>query len=492
MASKMMIPVACALVVLFAGYGTEAIIGVNWGRESAQRLLPSQVVDLLMQNGVEHARVFTAQNDILAAFAGSGINLAISLFNPGQIKSIQDARAWVDQKRELFIASNVSTIYLGDYIFTKNNDKAFIASAMNTLRLLQTALNERRLGQQVKANFIHFALALQPNKTKPSEAEFFDELKEPMIEFLQYLKENDAPFVIQQVPAIEYQDFPDFDISFAFPDGKSNRIIKDINGLVYTNVVEWKIDSFVWAISKLNVSDNIKIVNGQIGWPTDGIDGANVTNAERFWKHLLPWAASNKGTPLRPGVPVDTYVHALTDETKMFLPMTRHWGVYRSNGEPKYKIDLTGQGRDIYPVTAKGIMHMPHRWCLFNGDRSDMEKVNRLFEWACSHSDCSSLAPGGSCSDLTTAQNVSYAFNMYFQFQFQAEWACDFDGLASLSVEDPSMGYCDFPIEVVRGRQDNYVSPSLAMKMMNGVRPRPNYLASFVFWVWVSVMLFFM
>ncbi|KAH6816496.1 hypothetical protein C2S51_021316 [Perilla frutescens var. frutescens] len=488
MASKMTIPVACTLVVLFAGYGTEAIVGMNWGRESAQRLLPSQVVDLLLQNGIGNARVYTAQKDILAAFSGSGINLTVSIFNTLAINSIQAARAWVLERHEFFIPTTIRSIYLGGYVFDKAHDKAYISSSLQALRWMQSALNERQLGQQVKANFVHCGSAMKPNKTKPSEGEFLDEFKEEMLEYVQFLQENDAPFVIQLFPAMEAIETESFDdISFAFPDGKSNTIVKDINGLVYTNVVEWQIDRFVWALSKLNAS-NLKIVVGQIGWPTDGYLHGNATNAERFWKHLLPWVTSNKGTPLRPGEPIDIFAHALTDETKMGFPLGRHWGIYRSNGEPKYKIDLSGQDRDIYPITVKGIMHMPRRWCLFNGDHRDLGKVKRLFDWTCSRTDCSSLNPGGSCSSLSFEQNVSFAFNLYFQYQFQDESACDFEGLAGLSVEDPSTEDCVFPVEVVKGQQNNYV----ALSANYGWRPRPNH-ALFAFWVWISALtIFFM
>ncbi|KAG6414142.1 hypothetical protein SASPL_126860 [Salvia splendens] len=56
---------------------------------------------------------------------------------------------------------------------------------------------------------------------------------------------------------------------------------------------------------------------------------------------------------------------------------------------PTAKIDLSGQGRDIYPTTVRGIMRMPSRWCAFNGDRRDMEKL----DWACKKSDCTTTSP---------------------------------------------------------------------------------------------------
>ncbi|KAH6779658.1 hypothetical protein C2S52_010895 [Perilla frutescens var. hirtella] len=455
MDSKMMM-IVVVVAVLFAR-GAQGSIGINWGRQSAQRLLPSQVVDLLLQNGIKHARVYSSEVDILSAFVGSGIQLTISIFRASLINSMDTAKAYVERNMPFFGPSSVRSVYLGGYVFDAGRDDAFLESSLKSLRMLQTALNDRGVGDQVKANFIHYELSLKPNISKPSEAEFLDQLKPAIMEYLDFIRQNHAPFPIEITPLLDVSLMHDFGLDFAFPDNKSNLVIQDINGALYTNIFEWQYDCFVWALNKLNASD-INIVVSQIGWPTDGLPGATATNAERFFKHLLPLVSSNKGTPMRPGAPIDINVHALTDETKM-LPAeySRHWGIYRSNGQPKYKIDLSGQGRDIYPTTVKGIMRMPDRWCVFNGDLSDPYKVNEELKWACDHTDCSSTFIGSSCSHLTFNQNVSYAFNMFFQFQFQDEEACTFDGLATVSVDDPSTPECVFPVEVVRGRQRNYV-----------------------------------
>ncbi|KAH6818738.1 hypothetical protein C2S51_002341 [Perilla frutescens var. frutescens] len=321
---------------------------------------------------------------------------------------------------------------------------------MATLLDVQSAFDEAGHGHEIKANFIHNTNILIDNVRRPSEADFRPQIKQKMSEFLHSLQQQNAPFLIDMFPIQDVHNNTFLDPSFGFPD----ILIKDINGAVYTNVFEWQYDCFAWALHKLNAS-TVKIVVNQVGWPTDGFDGANAANAERFFKHLLPLVASNKGTPMRPGAPIDIFINSLTDEPKMFVtqPFTRHWGVYRSNGEPKYKIDLSGQGRDIFPTTVRGIMRMPHRWCVFNGNDTDLEKVRNQSEVACKQGDCTTLSPLASCSNLSFDKNVSYAFNSFFQTFFQDEAACDFGGLAYVSDEDPSTEECVFPVEVVKGRQ---------------------------------------
>ncbi|XP_057784273.1 glucan endo-1,3-beta-glucosidase 8-like [Salvia miltiorrhiza] len=492
MASKMMMPIACAIaiVILFAGLGAEASIGINWGRESAQRLVPSQVVDLLLQNGIRRARIYTSQRDILAAFAGSGINLTISIMKPTLIKSKEDGRIWVQKNHAFFTPCTIRSVYFGGYPFhTGNGNRTFLQSIVNAQRWLQEALNERGFSD-VKVNIAHIEGVLKQNISKPSEAEFKDEIKPELVQYLQFLRENNAPFLAEYIPIMDIHN-KNFDLNFAFADNSSVLAITDVNGAVYTNIVEWRYDCYVWALEKLNFSD-IKVSFSMVGWATDGYPDANATNAERFFKHLLPWVSGNKGTPKRPGAPIDTNVHALADETKMNAgPFTRHWGIYRSNGQPKYKIDLTGQGRDIYPTVVRGVMRMPSRWCVYSGDRRDMAKVRAQLDWACSNSDCTSTLIGGSCSRLTFEQNVTYAFNMYFQFRFQDEKACQFEGLGRVAVNDPSTEECVFPVEVVKGQQVNFqlnfAPPTLSGEGFRSQRPS---LALHV--VWVSILVEFL
>lgn len=91
------------LLILFASYGTtEGFIGINWGRQSAQRLLPSQVVDLLLQNGIRHAKIYSSQQDILEAFVNSGIELTLTLHDSSMFSPLNAARKWVQQKQMYF------------------------------------------------------------------------------------------------------------------------------------------------------------------------------------------------------------------------------------------------------------------------------------------------------------------------------------------------------------------------------------------------------
>ncbi|KAM3338645.1 glucan endo-1,3-beta-glucosidase 8-like [Capsicum galapagoense] len=284
----------------------------------------------------------------------------------------------------------------------------------------------------------------------PSDADFRDDIKEPMLESLEEFNRTGASFVLCMFPIYFVKDVMNYtNIEFAFFDNDSGLEEQDSN-VTYTNMVELMIDSVAWAIKKAGYP-NMKIVIGEIGWPTDGYLHSNIKNAERFHKGLLKFIASEKGTPLRPG-PIYIYLHSLSDENKFGHKsgaFQRHWGIYEADGNPKYKIDFSLQDRDLYPTQAKGIVKMPNRWCVFNRDRSNMTLVNKNYELACKIADCTPLEKGASSDKLSFQSKISYAFNAYFQKYKQDIKFCDFNGFGKIVTTNPSVENCEFPIEIL-------------------------------------------
>ncbi|PIN13142.1 Glucan endo-1,3-beta-D-glucosidase [Handroanthus impetiginosus] len=431
-------------------------IGVNWGRQTSHRLIPSMVVDLLLQNGIRNIKLFSPSENVLKAFAGGDIiEITVTLPNEGLQHIINPSISayWLQERVGKFQECNINIrhVHVGIEPFSTFSRNITYDMANDALRRIQEALIVNGY-KNVTATTPHFTDVLKPNIKKPSEADFRPDLKPKMIEFLSIINASKAPFVANIFP-IHFASEQNWDIEFSFINNKSNFTIED-NGLIYRNVFEFVYDSFLHAMKKAGAPD-LKLMVGHIGWPTDGYPGANTANAERFFREFLPYIKKNIGTPLRPNTSIDVFIHSLADENLNKIDLgafQRHWGVYRSDGEPKYKIDFTGEGRDIYPTTAKGVVLMPKRWCTYHGQSKNLTKIKKQFELACKEADCTSLSVGGSCSHLTFDQNVSYAFNRYFQKK--AQWSstgklCDFDGLGKIVTEDPSMGTCVFPVEIL-------------------------------------------
>lgn len=99
---------------------------------------------------------------------------------------------------------------------------------------------------------------------------------------------------------------------------------------MYYNAFEGNFDTLISALGKLGYGQ-LPIAIGEVGWPTQGAPSANLTAARAFNQGLINRIMSNKGTPLRPGVPpADVYLFGLLDEEqKSVLPgnFERHWGI---------------------------------------------------------------------------------------------------------------------------------------------------------------------
>ncbi|KAK6150522.1 hypothetical protein DH2020_015454 [Rehmannia glutinosa] len=192
----------------------------------------------------------------------------------------------------------------------------------------------------------------------------------------------------------------------------------------------------------------VKIIIGEIGWPTDGNINANVDMAKRFYDGFFKKMATKKGSPLYQEN-IEYYLFSLTDENqKSVAPgdFERHWGIFRYDGQPKFSMDITGNGNDKMPVPGKNVKYLESKWCVFNSDIKNMDRVPANMDFACSNGDCTSLKPGCSCSDLNQHDRISYAFNNYFQMNNQDVRSCDFQGLARIVNVNASTQHCFFPI----------------------------------------------
>ncbi|CAA0823551.1 O-Glycosyl hydrolases family 17 protein [Striga hermonthica] len=415
------------------------------------------VADLLLQNDIRHLKLFSNSNNVLKAFASTGIAVTVTLPNEAltNIKYPLMATYYLQEAVLRYRNQDVDIrcLHVGSEPFSTYALKKTYDNAPIALKLIQDAIVANGYNN-LTATMSHFTDVLTPNISKPSEADFRPDLRDKMVEIVRLLNASNAPFVINMFPIFSLMDLNINDTEFAFIDNNSNFTVED-NGLIYRNVFEFMYDSVLHALAKAG-SPGLKLQVGKIGWPTDGYPSANITNAERFHRAFLPYIKSNKGTPLRPGISIDVYIHSLVDENKNKVNLAafqRHWGIYWTNGQPKYKIDFRGNGRDIFPTTAKGLIRMPQRWCIYNEDKSNLTKVKFELDKACENADCTTLSPGGSCSHLDFNKNVSYAFNMAFQASAQDDdikgVTCDFDGLGVLVPDDPSNGTCKFPVEIL-------------------------------------------
>ncbi|XP_022932752.1 glucan endo-1,3-beta-glucosidase 8-like [Cucurbita moschata] len=431
-------------------------LGVNWGTMANHKLPPKTIVRMLKDNGIQKVKLFDADQSTMGALAGTGIEVMVAIPND-QLSAMGDykrAQKWVQRNVTRYNFDGGVTIKyvaVGNEPFLSSYNGSFLNVTLPALQNIQNALNEAGLGQSIKATVpLNADVYNSPsNSSYPSAGRFRSDINGLMTEIVQFLSKNNAPFTVNIYPFLSLYGNADFPFDYAFFDGASNPLLDAGTGIQYHNVFDANFDTLVSSLKAVGFGD-MPILVGEVGWPTDGDKNANAANAYRFYNGLLPRLAGNKGTPLRPGF-IEVYLFSFLDENgKSIAPgnFERHWGIFGYDGQPKFAIDLSGQGQNKLLVGAQDVQYLPQKWCMFNPNAKDLSKLADNINYACTFSDCTSLGYGSSCNNLDANGNASYAFNMYFQVQDQDELACNFQGLATITSQNLSQGTCNFIVQI--------------------------------------------
>ncbi|KNA06927.1 hypothetical protein SOVF_176590 [Spinacia oleracea] len=429
----------------------EAAIGVNWGTLSQHRLSATTVVDLLKQNKISKVKLFDADPEVLNGLRGTHIQVMVGIPNEFLSiisSSIPAADSWVHHNLSAYVSTNPSVdiryVAVGNEPFLSSYSGQFQSYVVPALLNLQQSLVKSNLASTVKLVVPCNADAYE--SSLPSQGAFRSDLTQIITQLVSFLNSNAAPFVVNIYPFLSLYGNSDFPQDYAFFAGTNHPVIDGPN--VYYNAFDGNYDTLVAALSRIGYAQ-MPIVIGEVGWPTDGAIGANLTAARAFNQGLINHVLSNKGTPLRPGVPpLDIYLFGLLDEdSKSTLPgnFERHWGIFSFDGQAKYQLNLALGSGSL--KNAKDVSYLPSRWCIANPSK-DLSSVSNHFKLACSVADCTTLNYGGSCNGIGVKGNISFAFNSYYQMQKQNVRSCDFDGLGVVTFLDPSVGECRFLVGV--------------------------------------------
>lgn len=453
------------VVVVVLGVSSLSVsgeLGVNWGTISSDPLPNNIVVQMLLDNKVNKVKLFDANAEVISSMRGTNLEVMVAITNDmlATMASSTDAvAAWVKQNVTAHLGTggvNIKYVAVGNEPFLNGYNGRFIGVTLPALQNVQSALAAAGLAQTVKA-VVPCNADILGDQSLPSQQTFRTDLAPLMIQIAQALSTTSSPFVVNLYPFLSLVLTQNFPIDFAFFTGYSTPIIDGVR--TYSNVFDAAYDGLVSALSSAGFPE-MQISVGEIGWPTDGANYANVTLAQKFNQQLVNHLESGVGTPLRPGK-LEAYVFSLLDENaKSTLPgnFERHWGVFNFDGSVKYPLDLTGgvNGVQTQLIGARNIPYYPKQWCILNPNNADLTNLPANIEYACSRADCTPLYYGGSCAGLTLQQNASYAFNTYYQFNNQLTSSCDFQGLAQVVTTDPSVGTCKFIIGI---RPPGSISP---------------------------------
>lgn len=311
---------------------------------------------------------------------------------------------------------------------------------------IQTALGRANLVSEVKVVVPCGFDTFQSESGLPSKGHFRPNLNKTMIELLTFLSKHHSPFFVTISPFVSFHQNKNISLDFAL--FKETARDRNDSHKTYKNGFDLSYDTLVTALSTVGFPE-MDIVVAQIGWPTDGAANATSSTAEVFMKGLMEHLHSKSGTPLRPrNPPIETYIFSLLDEDQRRIAtgnFERHWGIFTFDGQAKYHLNLVQNAKRL--VNAQNVEYLPSRWCVVNNNK-DMSNATASALEACSVADCSALAPGGSCYNMSWPRNISYAFNSYYQQHDQTPDSCYFGGLGLITTVDPSMDNCRFSIEL--------------------------------------------
>lgn len=440
---------SCVVFLIIAPNLVESL-GVNWGNQASHKLHPNVIVQMLNDNNIKKVKLFDSDHWTVNHFAGTGIEVMLGVPN-NQLEYMTDydnAQDFVKNNVSVHIYNggvNIKYIGVGNEPFLAAYKGANSETIFPALKNIQKALNEAGIGDKIKATIPQNADVYDSGTGGPSQGDFRQDIRSLMYEMMNFLNANDAPFVVNIYPFLSLYQNPNFPVEFAFFDGGATPV--NDNGIQYTNMFDANLDTLVASFKKAG-TPNMKIVVGEIGWPTDSSSIANVKMAKRFYDGFFKKMASNKGTPMYPKE-IEYYLFSFTDENqKSILPgdFERHWGIFTYDGKPKFPMDFTGTGNPQMPVAAKNVKYLERKWCALRSNVKDEALIAEGLSYACQESDCTSLNFGGSCGNLDFRGNASYAFNMLFQMRDQDVEACDFNGIAGMVTTNLTVGDCLFPL----------------------------------------------
>lgn len=436
------------LLLSFADFCSGSTIGVCYGRNADDLPTPDKVAQLVQLHSIKYVRIYDSNVQVLKAFANTGVELMIGVTNSDLLPFSQyqsNVDSWMKNNIvPYYPATKITYITVGAEVTeSPSNVSSLVVSAMHNV---QVALRKVGLQKKIKVSSTH-SLGILSRSFPPSAGAFNSShafFLKPMLEFL---AENNSPFMIDIYPYYAYRDSSsNVSLDYALLSPSSSEVIDPNTGLVYTNMFDAQIDALYFALIALNFR-TIKIMVTETGWPSKGSakeSAANPDNAQKYNTNLIRHVINNTGTPAKPGQEINAYIFSLFNENrKPGLESERNWGLFYPDMTSVYNLDITGRGI-VDMTTTTNVTSSNGTWCIASPTASELDLQSAL-DWACGSGnvDCSAIQPSQACYQPDTLQShASYAFNSYYQQNGASDIACSFGGTGVKTTKNPSYDNC--------------------------------------------------
>ncbi|KAJ6355647.1 hypothetical protein OIU77_006101 [Salix suchowensis] len=310
---------------------------------------------------------------------------------------------------------------------------------------------------------------------------------------LEFLAENQSPFMIDIYPYYAYRDSPNnVSLDYALFES-SSEVIDPNTGLLYTNMFDAQIDAIYFALMALNFR-TIKVMVTETGWPSKGSSkekAATPDNAQTYNTNLIRHVINNSGTPAKLGEELDIYIFSLFNENrKPGIESERNWGLFYPDQTSVYNLDFSGKGVLEMPTNKNSTSFNGTTWCIASSNASQLDLQNAI-DWACGSGnvDCSAIQPSQPCFEPDTlVSHASYAFNSYYQQNGATDVACSFGGTGVKVDKDPSYDNCMY---MITGTNKTAASNTTAIAATSSSTQNEAYAWISSFLLMTSIVYFF-
>ncbi|KAL2558222.1 O-Glycosyl hydrolase family 17 protein [Forsythia ovata] len=442
------------LCTIFLQHSTVYSIGVNYGTLGNNLPPPAQVAQFLKdKTTIDRIKIFDVNPDILRAFAGTGIFVAVTIPN-GEIPNlvnIRYARRWVGNNiKPFYPQTKINYILVGNEVLHWGPQN-LIDNLVSAMRTLHIALIRSGI-QGINVTTAH-SLGILESSQPPSLAKFrpgWD--KGDLAPMLQFLQETKSPFMVNPYPYFGYSpeqaNFALFKPNSGLHDKYTNR--------TYTNMFDLLIDAVHVSMKKLGYGD-VEIAVGETGWASAGEafePKCTIPNAASYNGGLVKKYNEGTGTPLLPRRKFDTYIFALFNENlKPGSLAEKNFGLFQPDFTPVYDIGImrgtAGVPDQPAPTPAPSVSTPSSpvtkpptqgnkKWCVPKAEATDAQLQSNI-DFVCSQGvDCGPIQPSGACYNPNTLRaHASYAMNSWYQSKGRNDFDCNFSNTGAITTSDP-------------------------------------------------------
>jgi hypothetical protein len=328
--------------------------GVNYGRIADNLPEPREVVRLLKLARIRNVKIYDAEQSVLEAFRGSGLNLVVAIPN-GLLKDMaanpSKAMDWINENvQPYYPATRIVGITVGNEVLG-GTDPGLAEALVGAVLNVHDALVMLRLADKIELSTPH-SEAVFAISYPPSTCVFKDDLMTYLRPLLDFFAKTGAPFYVNAYPFLAYMSDPEhIDINYALFK-RNSGIIDQKTGLHYDNMFEAQVDAAYFALEAAGYP-GMEVRVAETGWASAGDPteaGADMVNAVIYNRNLRKRLFLRKGTPHRPDSVLKAYIFALFNENLKPGPSSeRHFGLFKPDGSVSIDIGLRGLASSSSP-----------------------------------------------------------------------------------------------------------------------------------------------